>query len=273
MNPARAKALKSMLRPVARFWLRDSETLQSFIDVLKVAFVEVAVEEMIASDTKVNVSRISMMTGVHRIDAAAMYKRGQRPERALPDLLTRVLSTWEQDPLYQTSSGKPRSLTFEGSDSEFAELVEHVCRGVKPGTVLFELERAGSVQCSPRGAKIVRPSHRRSKDIERAMTILGRDIESLISAVSENVRSEDESPNLHARTEYDSVYVKDIPKIRAWLWREGRKFHKRARDFISKSDSDFSSRKGEEAGAKVSLSTFSFIEEAPPAMWSIDEAK
>ena len=243
MRSKRARALKTMLRPIVRFWMRDSETLQTFVDVLKVAFVEIAVENMLKSEEKINVSRISMMTGVHRRDAAKIYKQGSVPERALPDIVSRVVTTWQEDPEFSTNTKKPKTLSFTGMDSEFARLVERVSKGVQPGTVLYELERAGAVTTSRYGARLIKSEFRRSKDLERAVVILSRDIRSLITAVEENIGS-DESPNMHARTEYDKIYTSELPKIRAWLWKEGRKFHKRARAYLAKFDEDFSPREG-----------------------------
>ncbi|MCB0344947.1 MAG: hypothetical protein KDD66_07510 [Bdellovibrionales bacterium] len=255
------QALMHMLKPLVRYWIRGSNTIQDFVDLLKLVFIQVAVEEMEHTGSKINVSRISVMTGVHRTDVTKVYKQQEEPSREVPDVVSRVIGKWQSDSSFTTTEGKPRIISFGDDNSEFVSLVRSVSKSVSPGSVLFELERCNSVRRSSKGLALVRTTHKVTTDVLRATEIMSKDAESLMSAIHENIESAAEvSPNLHIRTEYDNVFLKDIPKIREWLRVEGKKFHKKARDYLSKFDKDINERQ-EAAGATVVLTAFSMITE------------
>lgn len=261
MDPLRKKALRMLMRPIVRFCLRGSNTIQDFLDLAKVVFVEVAADEIERTADKVNVSRISVMTGVHRRDVTRIYRDESEPIRSSPSVLTRVIGLWEGSRTYTTKSGKPRTLSCKGDDSEFHQLVRQVSTNIKPGTILFELERMGLVEKTARGVRLQKQVQRMGGEPEKLYDLLSRDVESLVSAVDENISANGESPNLHIRTEYDNIYTEDLPTIRSWLLEEGKEFHRRAREFLSQYDKDITSKTGKRAGATVTLGAFSKIQE------------
>lgn len=262
----RHKALRLMLRPIVRFWLESAETIQEFIDVLKNVFVEIAQEELDKRAEKVNVSRVSIMTGVHRPDVSRILNE-EAPPKLLPDVVSRIIGQWEQDSDFSTKAGKPRVLSFSGQDSEFAKLVARVSRAIAPGTALFELERSGAVERTKRGLKLVRATQRHTRDFEDTIELLSEDIETLISAVQQNIKAQEQtSPNVHMRTEYDNVFVRDLPEIREWLRDQGKRLHKETRAFLAQFDKDIveespRGEKDEQAGGTVILGTFTYIDE------------
>ncbi|MCB0345047.1 MAG: hypothetical protein KDD66_08010 [Bdellovibrionales bacterium] len=269
-NSVRHRALRMMLRPLVRFWLHGGDALQSFIDSLKVVFVEVAVEEMAAKESRINLTRISLITGVHRPDVTRIVKESKPPDRSVADVVTRTIGQWENDQDFCGKDKKPRTLTYRSRDSEFNELVARVSKDVKPGSVLFALEQLGAVKQIGDRLKLTKFDHNVSADEEQSFDILSRDIQSLVNAVEENVRVKAEvSPNMHIRTECDNVFVHDLPKVRKWLWKEGKAFHRRARAFLAKHDKDINDRPDREAGAFVSVSAFGFICEKQPTQWSV----
>ena len=249
-----------LMRPIVRFCLRGSNTIQDFIDLAKVVFVEVAADEIGKTAEKVNVSRISVMTGLHRRDVTKIYKEDSEPIRSSPSILTRVIGLWEAGEAYSTKSGKPKTLSYKGDDSEFHQLVTAVSTNIKPGTILFELDRMGLIEKSARGVRLNKRVQRMAGDPEKLFDLLSRDVGTLVDAVEENiVAAEEESPNLHIRTEYDNVYREDLPTIRVWLREEGKEFHRRAREFIAQYDKDITSKPDKAAGATVTLGAFSKI--------------
>ncbi len=66
--------------------------------------------------------------------------------------------------------------------------------------------------------------------------------------------------NLHLRTDFDNIYTSEIIPIRRWLIAEGKAFHKRAREFLSRFDKDLNEDVDEtrKAGGKIVLTSFSF---------------
>lgn len=261
-----ANTLRYMLRPLVRFCLRHSKPLQEFLDILKVVYVEVATEELRKETDKINVSRLCVVTGVHRHDMNRIFREKRPPIRKSVGLLSRVVNLWESDKRFCTKSGQPRVLGLEGDDSEFRILVSSVSKTLNPGTVLYGLIRSGSAEKTPNGLKLVRGAVSLHKDPSRVYELLARDVESLIEAAEFNIEHNPDPRNLHIRTEYNNIFKKDIPKIRAWVLSEGRKFHARARKFLSKSDLDLNldrAASGEEAGCRVIVEAFSLTKDAP----------
>lgn len=268
MNDSRKIAstcLRLILRPVARFCLRRSLRIQDALETLKEVFVENAVEEMQRNNEKVNVSRLSAMTGLHRRDVMRLFNTEEetREEKA-GNLMTRVVGQWMNDPEFLGSRNRPRILTLEGESSQFRRLVSKVSRDLNPGTVLFELERVGSVERTPRGVKLLLHHYVPLENAVEGFELLAKDSEDLIDAVDQNIFSGLKEPNLHGRTEFDSIRPEAIPYIREWLLTEGSAFHKRVGQFLAQFDTDFHpGDDGVRGGATVSLGTFSMIRLSP----------
>ncbi len=269
-NSIHHRALRLMLRPLVRFWLRRGESLQNFIHSLKVVFVEVAVEEFAAAGSKINYSRLSAATGVSRPDVTQIVKFNKPPDRSAADIVTRVINRWANQPEFCRKDGRPRSLSYQTSGSEFHRLVRMVSKDVKPGSILSAMEHANLIVKDGTAIALKSLTHDISQNEEQAFDILARDMQSLLNAVQENIHSSEQvSPNMHLRTEFDNIFVSDIPKIRKWLWREGKAFHKRARAFLSKSDKDINERPNEEAGVTVSITAFSCVLKEQGPSWHV----
>lgn len=251
--------LRLLVLPAIKFCLKRSMGVYDLLEVVKAAFVEVASEELTRTEERISVSRISVMTGVHRRDVRRLMDASGE-EVGSKHLVTRVLGLWEQGYDFTTKSGKPKPLTCIGDDSEFVKLVRTVSTDVNPVTVLSELVRIGTVKREDGKIKLVRAVDTYGEELgpEKALSILARDMESLIDSVEQNMEGEHEVGNLHIRTEYDRVYRKDIPKIRRWLRKQGNSFHHSVRGFVSKCDEDINPKAGEKGEERVVTVSFSW---------------
>ncbi|MCB0352818.1 MAG: hypothetical protein KDD64_04810 [Bdellovibrionales bacterium] len=257
------KGIRAVLRPIVRLCLRRATTIQDFVRVAKAVFLEVAEEELRLRGDKVNISRLSVLTGIDRKEIMRLNSEGQ-PELEEPgSLYGRVMAMWRHSRRFQTKSGAPRVLTLEGDDSEFRELVRLVSASISPGTVLYELEKLGQVQRTKNGLKLLRDAAPLATDHYKGDLLLGSEIETLSDTIEENVKRDTAVGHHQLRTEYDNILQRELPQIRMWFLEEGKLFHRRVREFLSKFDLDVSPRKNEEkAGAKVVFSSFSWTTEA-----------
>ena len=252
------RALKLVLRPTIRFCLRRSLGLQDLISAAKETFVELAVEEMGAQEQKVNVSRISMVTGVHRKDVAKFHKSGEGLEAA-ERISTRVIGQWKRDRRFQTDNGRPRVLSVKGEDAEFTRLVRLVSKEVRPASVLFELERAGIVQISKKGAALRGKVYEPKRRAMEVYSMLSEDLEDLMLAAVENVEAEDreEDPvNIHVKTEFDNVSEEDLEKIREWFDRKCYQWGQQAEKYLASFDLDINPDDEKIGGKRVALGIF-----------------
>ncbi|MCB0344245.1 MAG: hypothetical protein KDD66_03975 [Bdellovibrionales bacterium] len=254
----RRRCIRCLLRPIVRFCLRHAQTYQEFSADAKQVFVEVAAKELERLGQKPNASRISAITGLHRRETnlAAREEVGEEGKRSI---IMRVLHQWEQADKFKTKSGKPRVLSCKTDDSEFAALVREVSSHLAAGSVLFELKRIGLVEETPRGVRRIRELPGTVEDPLEGFQQLGADLDTLIEAAEQNILGLVSYGNLHIRTEYDNLFVKDIEKAKEWLINEGKAFHRKARNYFSKLDKDINSKRKNQddpGGGRVVLGAF-----------------
>jgi hypothetical protein len=128
----------------------------------KLSFVRAAANEVVPKGSRVNVSRLSVVTGLTRKEVSVLLGKPAKPrktrmkKRAMEQRALRVLRGWRVDPLFQTPSGRPAPLSIRGNRKAFPQLVRTYAGDVTPVSVLKELERleliktrAGKVQLRP----------------------------------------------------------------------------------------------------------------------------
>ena len=252
MDASLQSCLRILLRPVARFCVKRGLTVRELLEEAKYALLEAAEDDIRRRGEKVNISRLSIVTGLQRRDVMRLQESSPESPRAL-SLPGKVLSQWENSPEWHTPKGRPRVLTCGAVQTEFSELVQSVSRDLNPATVLFELERTGAVERTAGGVRLKRGYMDQRKDLESALQLAATDAVEIIDVVEENVDRGDETPNLHARTEFDNIYESSSAEIREWLLTAGTEFHTKVREYLARHDADFNPGL---AGMRVILGTF-----------------
>lgn len=250
------KCLRLMLKPIARFCARNGVTIQEFLEAGKQTLVDAAAEEMRSLGQKVNISRVSVMTGVHRRDVMRL-RAGTEQAPATASVVSRVVGQWQHDKRFCFAPGVPRALSADGENNEFRSLVACISTDLNSGTVLFELERRGMIERVDGKVRLRADALSIRDDKAEGLMLAANDTQDLLGAVQENLASNDDVPNLHARTEYDNIDADKIPMIKDWLLREGGVLHQKAREFLAKYDHDIAGSSGR--GVKVVLGTFSRV--------------
>ena len=105
------RLLQSLLAPAIRLCLRRSIMFYDFVEIAKRAFVEIAEEELQRNQTKVNASRVNLLTGIYRHDIARIARTREAPLPQRQSLLATVIGHWEQSAKFKTKRGQPRVLT------------------------------------------------------------------------------------------------------------------------------------------------------------------
>lgn len=255
------EALRMLLRPVARYAIRNGIELRETLEMLKRATVDAAIEEL-QSEQEVSVSRLAIVTGVHRKDVTRILNTAETLPRE-QSITARVLSEWRTNPNFINSLGQPRILSVT-QPNEFAALVRSVSRELNATIFLKELERVGAVRMTKLGVKLFSSAYVPVNNFKRALSILARGVSDFFEAVQENLLGDQKLPNIHITTQYDAIGDSQVEKARAWLLQEGTKMHERAQTFLSSLDSD-TNQKLEQGGERnrVAFTTFSFIEKNP----------
>jgi hypothetical protein len=148
-------AVLRLLDPLARLLLEVGIGVGEFLSIAKVAYVRAAREqgeEGSGAGRRPNATRIAVLTGLTRVEVAAILAAGdgeppssdrgrQRAER--------VLTGWWNDPEFQDEVGRPAPLAERGARRSFASLCERYS-GEQPQqarvAILAELLRVRAVK-------------------------------------------------------------------------------------------------------------------------------
>ena len=136
----------------------------------KRAYLRAAVDTVLPRDRRVNVSRISVATGMTRKEVSALLKssrgtqKGAR-KRSGEQRSLRVLRGWLTDPRFQNRNGHPDVLSYRGRKKSFTVLVKLYGGDVTPKSVLRELERMNILGMTQSGGLRLRARGKRN-DLE-----------------------------------------------------------------------------------------------------------
>lgn len=238
--------LEKLLRPALLFCLKRSLALADLIEAAKKVYVELAAEQLEKEGAKINHSRLSIITGIHRTEIKRLYAQKETKELSSA-IVARLISRWRQDSRFLTKSGRPRSLNFEGERSEFEKLVRSVSMELGTGLARFQLVRTGAAKEVNNGTalKLVASGFVPRGNSAAEFEIMGEDIEDLAWAVIENLEHENEEDrvNFHAKTAFDNIDQDDLPEIQAWFVKQCASMHAKAERYLSKFDLDRSPSK------------------------------
>lgn len=252
-----AFGLKQILTPVVKFCLRHSVRVQDLWEILKETFIEISKKEIASKGQKITVSRLSVMTGLHRrevmklIDKEEEYDIGQTT-----DLISKVIGQWQNDSEFCSNGKRPAVLSYGEVQSEFSRLVGKVSNDLNPATVLFELERVNAVEKTTQGVKLLKSSYSPKSDPKKGFRILSSDINDLLFCVEENIFEDSQTSNLHARTEYDNIDEEDADELKEWIRKQGHDFHKKLREKIANYDRDYHQCANDKTNLKTNSKEF-----------------
>lgn len=245
-----------MVRPIAHFCVSRGVRFQDFLELSKKNFVDAAERQLRHEQREVSHSRVSVMTGLQRPEVKRLLADKSKVEPK--DIVTRLLGYWERDRRFVDGRGRPKQLSVQGNNCEFAKLVNVVSKDLNPHTVRFELERLGLVAVVGDKAKLLQKEFLSHGDPQQALRFGSEDVHDLLIAVEENAFLSSQTANLHARTQYDNIPDEFIPKIKESLLELGRSFNAKARDLLAPFDKDLNPKIAKAEGRnRVVVGTFS----------------
>ncbi len=252
--------IEAILRALVRWCLKHGVRSAQVEEIVRRAFVQQAEHEIREAKGEFSVSKVSVMTGLHRTEVARLLSGAERGS-AKHDILYRVIGLWSSSKRYRTKQGDPRPLSHEGLASEFAELVAEVSKEVTHYPILFELERVGAIEYDGPLVRLIVQQYTPTDDAQYALDLLTLDVSDLSSAIEANVLKKNPEPSLHLRTSFDNIDPLRLGEIRRWLLEKGAEFHAVVRDYLAALDRDVAGDKEpSEARAQVSVTSFALAE-------------
>ena len=144
-------ALAEMLVPISRALLSRDSGFGVLVLAAKLSYLRAALQSTSPKGARINISRLSVATGMTRKEVAALLRATRVPDSAPHPRPTseqralRVIRGWRSDPLFMTTDGRPAPLELRGGGHTFTALVRAYAGDVTPASVLKELERIRAV--------------------------------------------------------------------------------------------------------------------------------
>jgi len=141
-------ALRRVLRPLIRLLLAHGIRFQTFCDLAKSTYIQVAEEEFKLDNKAQTDSRISLLTGVHRRDVNRL-RNESLDESSLPlqaSMSAQLLAIWSGHDEYLDAQGVPlplHRLASKGGEHSFEAMVRSVSKDFRARVVLDEWLRQG----------------------------------------------------------------------------------------------------------------------------------
>jgi len=206
-----------MLVPLVRLLLSHGITHPFLGNLLKRAYVDVAEREFAIEGRAQTISRLSLLTGIHRKDVKRLRLEPD-PSAAVPrnvSLGAQLVSRWMGLPEFRDASGPlplPRLATPDGSPS-FESLVESVSKDIRPRAILDEWVRLGAVHIDEQG-RVCLNEHAfvPEKGFDEKASWLGRSVRDHLAAFGRNLAGR-EAPLLERTVYYDELSLASIEEL------------------------------------------------------------
>lgn len=182
--PALKKVLSSLVRLVVRFGM----TYPEFLELLKRAYVDEVRQDLLRKQEKVTLSRISVVSGVHRKDVKRFLE--EQDEFVVPEktsLTSRLVSLWLGDSRFLDDKGEPCVLPRQGEVS-FEALVCSVSRDIRPRTVLDEWLERGLIEEGELGYRLKQEALYPSDDFATKIAFFARNASDHIASCEHNLQ-------------------------------------------------------------------------------------
>ncbi len=220
-------ALRRLLRPLARLLIAKGVGLAALTELLKEAYVDVALNEFPVDGKKQTDSRVSLLTGVHRKDVKRLRERPTE-KMAAPrsiGLGAQIVSRWLGSKDTTDKKGQPLPLPrkAESRAPSFDSLVSGVSKDLRPRALLDEWLRLGVARLDDDGRVVLnRRAFVPEKGFEEKAFYFGRNIHDHLAATAHNLLEEGH-PTLERSVHYTGLTEASAAELAIAAERTGMK--------------------------------------------------
>ena len=258
-------AVLRLLRPLVRLLLHHSVPYETFADLARWVYVDVAEKDFALPNKKQTASRISVITGLNRKEVARLQEMTVEDNAGAIESFNRAekaVTAWRHEYPKADSPSHAASLPLEGKRS-FATLVKRYSGDMPVRAVLDELLRVGvvrkladdKIELVSRGTIV--------PDAENRQTLLanfGQDASDFIGAFSHNVLTSDEHKLFQRRAWSDNIPVEALPLSREFAKRHGQTALENFANQLAPFDQDVSPNTEGTGRARVVLGIYYYEE-------------
>lgn len=212
------RTLSRLLRPLIRISLRYGFAFNSFSELVKRLYIEVAENDFTENNRRQTMARISVLTGINRKDAKRLSDLPPVEESGVDESFNRsvrVISGWLRDHDFRDKKGDPEALPFDGDAFSFIELVRRYSGDMSPRVLADELLRVGAVEYTRHGdLRLTSRGYVPGGDEVDKLRILGDDVRDLINTIDHNMQCDPENTLFQRKVAYVSFPAEHLPKFR-----------------------------------------------------------
>lgn len=208
-------AIGRILRPIVRILIRNGVPSDVLTQVVRKTYVDVAAQEFQLNGKRQTVSRISVITGLHRKEVARLRATNAVDVGSVASERNRaaaVLTAWLRDPDFLDRKGDPLDLPFAGTNS-FSELVRRYSGDMKPRAMADEFLASGAVETVAGRLRMAARGYVPGIDGDDLVAMLGTDAAQFIETIDHNMQRSEK--RYQRKVEYDGVPVEHAPEFRA----------------------------------------------------------
>ena len=223
-NQALLGAVRRLLRPLAKALIGAGITFPAFADLAREAYVDAALDDFALDGKTPTISRVMVLTGIHRREVTRLAKR-DRVIAAMPPSMSfgaRVVAKWCSDATYLDIQRQPRPLprSTRSGEPSFNGLVASVSKDIRPKILLDEWLRVGVVVADDGLIRLRTAAFVPREDYEEKAYYFGRNLRDHIAASAHNLAGS--RPPLIDRAVYeDSLSERSLEELRLFCERRG----------------------------------------------------
>ncbi len=240
MESTLSHAIYRITLPLVKILVRKGVSFGEFSQLIKRAYVEAAETSLMASEGKATTSRLAIVTGLTRKDAAQLRKAPETDESTVNkyNRSIRVIRGWLEDTNFGTSDGHPRVLTLSG-DASFETLVGRYSGDMPTKAMLDELLRVGVVEKHNENlVSLLRRAYIPVGDEGEKLAILGADVALLIGTIDHNLTAPANEGLFQRKVAYNNLPDECLPEFKLLVNKHGQQFLERLNTFLAKHDQD-----------------------------------
>ena len=258
-------AVLRLLRPLVRLLLHHSVPYETFADLARWVYVDVAEKDFALPNKKQTASRISVITGLNRKEVARLQEMTVEDNAGAIESFNRaekVVTAWRHEYPKADSPSHAASLPLEGKRS-FATLVKHYSGDMPVRAVLDELLRVGvvrkladdKIELVSRGTIV--------PDAENRQTLLanfGQDAADFVASFSHNVLASSEQKFFQRKAWFDNIPIEALAVSRELAKQHGQAALENFADQLSRFDRDVTPNSEGTGRARAVLGVYYFEE-------------
>ena len=236
-------AVGRILRPLVRILIRNGVPSDALTQLVRKTYVDVAASDFQLNGKRQTVSRISVITGLHRKEVARLRlidAVGVGAAAAARNRAAAVLTAWLRDPDFIDRKGDPLDLVFAGTNS-FSELVRRYSGDMKPRAMADELLASGAIEQANGRLRLAARGYIPEADVDDLIAILGIDAAQFIETIDNNLRSPDK--RYQRKVEYENVPAEYAAQFRALSARLAQQLLEELDRWLASRDADPASGK------------------------------